>query len=113
MIHLIGLIRITKRDFQRLQFGCHFANGARAIHHLGHRAAAGHFPNILAEETNAEALFGNHQTLIGLFLLGHHAEQRRLAGTIRADQANFLAPLQRGRRLNEKDLPTVLLADVI
>jgi hypothetical protein len=48
-----------------------------------------------------------------LFLLRHHAEKRRLAGTIRADQPNFLAPLQCSRSLDEKDLPTVLLADVI
>jgi hypothetical protein len=48
-----------------------------------------------------------------LFLLRHHAEQSRLAGTIRADQPDFLAPLQRGRGLDEKDLPTILLANII
>jgi hypothetical protein len=48
-----------------------------------------------------------------LFLLRHHAEQRGFAGTIRADQSDFLALLQRGGCLNEKDLPTILLADII
>ena len=51
--------------------------------------------------------------LVGRLLPRDHAEERRLAGTVGADEADLLAPLQRRRRLDEDDLPAVLLADAV
>src|SRR5204863_6305033 len=47
-------------------------------------------------------------------LLAHdHPEDRRLAGAVRADQADLLAPEDRRGRIDEQDLRAVLLADLI
>jgi len=41
------------------------------------------------------------------------AEERRLAGPVRADEAHLLAVVQGGGGLEEEDLPAVLLGDVV
>jgi class 3 adenylate cyclase len=50
--------------------------------------------------------------LVGLFLAGDHAEERRLAGAVGADEADLLALVERCRGLDEEDAVAVLLADV-
>ena len=50
---------------------------------------------------------------VGLILPSDHAEQRGLAGAVRADEADLVALLNRGRRLDEQDLVAVLLDDVV
>src|SRR6185312_1382089 len=79
----------------------------------GHGAAAGHLADILAEVADGHAAIDGDLTLVGLLLAGDHPEQRRLAGTVRTDQADLLAPVERRRRLDEEKLVAVLLADVV
>ena len=49
---------------------------------------------------------------VGHFLAGDHPEDRRLAGPVRADEADFLTRIELERGVDEQDLPAVLLADV-
>jgi hypothetical protein len=51
--------------------------------------------------------------LVGVLLARNHPEQRRLAGSVRADEADLLALLECGGGLDEEDLVANLLADVV
>ena len=51
--------------------------------------------------------------VVGRLLAHDHAEDRRLAGAVRPDQADLLAAEDRGGRVDEQDLRAVLLADLI
>ena len=86
---------------------------AGAVHHLGHRAAARHLADVLAEVADGHAAIDRHLAFVGLLLAGDHAEQRRLAGAVRTDEADLLALLERRGGLDEEDLVAVLLADVV
>ena len=76
-------------------------------------AAARHLADVLAEIADGDAAVGRDLALVGLLLAGDHAEQRGLAGAVRADEPDLLAPLERGRGLDEEDLLAVLLADLV
>ena len=76
-------------------------------------AVARHLADILAEIADGHASLDRDLALVGEFLRGGEAEQRGLAGTVGADQADLLA-LEQGRlRLDENDLMAVLLADIV
>ena len=49
----------------------------------------------------------------GDLLADDHPEERRLAGAVRPDQADFLAGIELERGVDEEDLPAVLLGDAI
>ncbi len=70
------------------------ADGAGAVHHLRHRAAAGHLADVLAEIADRHAGVGRDLPLVGLLLAGDHPEQRRLAGSVGADEPGLFAALQ-------------------
>ena len=111
-VHLVGALRVAHGGFQLGQFGRQLADRPRAVHHLGHGAAAGHVADILAEIADGDAAIDRHLALVGLLLAGDHAEQRRLARAVGADQPDLLALVEGGRGLDEDDLLAVLLADV-
>ena len=68
VFHLVGLVRIGHRGFERPEFGRHDADGTGAVHHLGHRAAARHLADILAEIADGNAAIERHLALVGQFL---------------------------------------------
>ena len=47
----------------------------------------------------------------GDLLADDHPEQRGLAGAVGADEADLLAGIELKRRVDEQDLPSVLLPD--
>ena len=111
-VHFVGAVRIAHGVLQLAQFGGHGADRTRPFHHLGNRAAAGHVADILAEIADGYAAFDGDLAFIRLLFAGYHAEERRLAGAVRPDQADLVALQERGRSLDENDLATVLLADI-
>ncbi len=112
-VHLVGAIRIGQRGFELLQLGRDLAHRAGAVHHLGDGAAARHLADVLAEVADGDAAIDGDLAFVGRLLARDHAEQRRLAGAVRADEADLLAAVERRRGLDEEDLVAVLLADVV
>ena len=110
-IEVVGLVGIGHRRFQLAQLGGDGAHRAGAVHHLGDGAAARHFADVLAEVADGDAAIDRHLAFIGRFLPGDHAEERRLAGAVGADQADLLPLPQRRRGLDEEEVMAVLLAD--
>ena len=85
---------IAHGGLELAHLGGHVADRPGAVHHLGDRAAAGHVADILAEIADGDAAIDRDLAFVGLLLAGDHAEQRRLAGAVRPDQADLLALLQ-------------------
>ena len=113
VVHVVRTRRIRHGGFQLLQLGGHRADGAGAIHHLGHGAAARHLADVLAEIADGDAAIDRHLAFVRQFLPGDHPEQRGLAGAIGADEADLFALLKRRGGFDEEDLVTDLLADVV
>jgi hypothetical protein len=61
------------------------------------------------EIPDGDAAVDGHLSLVGRILAGDHAKERGLAGAVRADEADFLAPRQRRRRFDEQQMLAVLL----
>ncbi len=104
LVHVVGARRIGHRGLELLQLGRDRADRARAVHHLGHRAAARHLADVLAEVADGDAAIDRDLALVGLFLAGDHPEQRGLAGAVGADEADLLALLERRGGLDEENL---------
>src|SRR5262249_49288197 len=68
VLHLGFLFRIGHRSLEQLQFAGDHADGAGAIHHLSHRAAARHLADILAEIADGYAAVSRDLPFIGLVL---------------------------------------------
>jgi len=113
IVHLVGARGVRHRGLELLQFARNCTDGTGAIYHLGHRAAAGHLADVLAEIADGDAAIDGHLPFVGQFLTRDHPEQRRLARAIGADEADLLALLERGGGLDEENLMADLLADVV
>ena len=74
--------------------------------------AALHLLHVLAEVADGQLLRNRDLALVGRFLADDHAEERRLAGAVRADQADLLAGVQLKGRVDEDQLLAVLLVDI-
>jgi hypothetical protein len=68
VFHLVGLVRIGHRGFERFQLARHDADGTGTVHDLGHRAAARHFADVLAEIPNGNTPVEGDLALVGRFL---------------------------------------------
>src|SRR5262249_60725341 len=84
-----------------------------AVHPLVDNAAARPLADVLAEVADGDAAIDRHLTFVGMVLAGDHAEQRRLAGAVRTNEADLLAPVERRGRLDEENLVAVLFADAV
>src|SRR5712691_11158611 len=73
---------------------------------------ARHLFDILAEVADRYLPRHGDGAFIGRFLADDHAEERRLAGAVRPDQADLLAGIELEGGVDEQHLPPVLLADV-
>ncbi len=113
VVHLVRAVRIGHRGLELLELGRDGAHRAGAVHDLGRGTAARHLADVLAEIADGDAAIDRHLALVGVILAGDHPEQRGLAGAVRTDEADFLAPLERRRGFDEEDLVAVLLADVV
>ena len=78
---------------------------------IEHRAAL-HLLHVLAEVADGQPLRNRDLALVGSFLAHDHAEERRLAGAVRADQADLLAGVQLKGSVDENQLLAVLLVDI-
>ena len=111
-VHLVGPRRIAHRVLEMLR-----ARGAgRRARPLPAIASSstdrpGHLLDVLAEVADRQLLRDRHVAFVGRFFAGDHAEQRRLAGAVRADEADFLAGIELERGVDEENLAAVLLAD--
>ena len=110
-VHLVGAIRIGHRGFQLAHLGGDLADGAGAFHHLGDGGAAFHLADVLAEIADGDAAIDRDLAFVGCLLAGDHAEQGRLAGSVRADEADLLTPVERRGGLDEEELMAVLFGD--
>ena len=113
VVHLVRSVWIGHGGFEACEFGGNLADGARTVHRFGDRAAARHFADVLAEIADRDAAIGRDLAFVRLLLARDRAEQRRLAGAVRPDEADLLAPVQHGGGFDEHDLVAVLLADVV
>src|SRR5690606_36338572 len=74
---------------------------------------AGHLAHVLIEVADGHAAIDGDLAFLGLLLTGDEAEEGRLAGAVRTDEAHLLPTVEGGRGLDEEDLLSVLLADVV
>ena len=112
LVHLVGAVGIAHGGLELGHLGGERADRADAVHDLDDGAASRHVADILAEIADGHAAIDGDLALVGLLLAGDHAEQRRLAGAVGADEADLFAALDRRRGLDEDDLLAVLLADI-
>src|SRR5437763_570713 len=75
--------------------------------------AAGHLFHILTEVADGDLLRHGDRAFIGRLFADDHAEERRLAGAVRPDQADLLAGIELKAGIDEEDLFAVLLADAV
>ena len=83
------------------------AAGDRLVEHR----AARHFGHVLPEVADGQLPRDRHVALVRLFLADDHAEERRLAGAVGADQSDFFAWIELKGRVDEQHLAAVLFAD--
>ena len=110
-IHLVRRVGVAHRVIELLELVMQVADAAAAENRFVEHRAAGHLLDVLAEVADGQLLRDRDVAFVGHFLAGDHPEQRRLAGSVRADEADFLAGVELERRVDEENLPAVLLAD--
>ncbi len=87
------------------------ADAAAAGDCLVQHRAAGHLLDVLTEVADAQFFRHRDLAVVGRLFTDDHPEQRRLAGSVRPDEADLLARVQLERGVDEEDLAAVLLAD--
>src|SRR5262249_1035442 len=110
-VHLAGLLRIVHRVLQTLELVMEVADAAAPEDCLVQDRAAGALLDVLAAVAHRQFLRDRDLSLVRRFLTGDQTEERRLAGAIGPDQAHGLAGIELERRIDEENLPAVLLAD--
>ncbi len=112
-VHFVRPGGIGHGSLEFSQLGRDGAHRTGAVHHLGHGASARHLTHVLAEVADGDTAIGGDLALVGLVPADDHAEERRLAGAVRTDEADFLPPVKGCRGFDEEDLVAVLLADIV
>ena len=97
-VHVVGLRGIGHRVLQRLELVMQGASAPAAGDRLVEHRSAGHLLDVLPEVADRQLLRHRHVAVVGRFLAGDHPEQRRLAGAVRADQADLFAGIELKRR---------------
>ena len=111
LVHFAVAIRIGHRVLQVLELVMKRAEAAASRDGFVDDRAARHFFDVLAEVADDE-LFGNRNlAFVGGLLADDQAKQRRLAGSVGADEAHFLSRIELKGGVDEQDLAAVLLAD--
>ena len=107
-----GARRIRHRVLQILELVMQIADAAAAGDGLVEHRAARHLLDVLAEVADGQLLRHRDVAFVGRFLADDHAEERGLAGAVRADQADLFARVELEGGVDEEELLAVLLADV-
>ena len=102
---------IGHRVLQRLELVVQIADASAAGDRFVEHRAARHLLDVLAEVADGQLLRHRHVAFVRRFLADDHPEQRRLAGAVRADEADLFAGIELEGGVDEEDLPAVLLAD--
>ena len=106
-VELAGTRRIRHRRVQRLELVMKIADAPAAGDRLVEDAAAGHLLHVLAEVADRQPSRDGDVAFVGLLFADDHPEQRRLAGAVRADEADFLARIELERGVHEENLAAV------
>ncbi len=109
VVHPVGLIRIAHRVLEMFQFVVQVADAPAAEDRFVEDRAPGALLDVLPEVADAQLLRNGHLAFVRRFLAGDHAEQRRLARSVRSDQSDVLAGVQLKGRVDEENLTSVLL----
>ncbi len=96
---------------QRFELVVQVADAPAAGDRLVQHRSARHLLDVLPEVADRQLLRDRHVAVVGRLLADDHPEQRRLAGAVRADEADLLARIELKGRVDEQDLPAVLLVD--
>ena len=104
--------RIRHRVLQLFELVMQIADAAAARDRLVEHRAARHFFHVLPEVADGQLLRHRDFALVRRFFAGDHAEDRGLAGAVRADEAGLLAGIELEGGVDEEELLAVLLADV-
>ena len=99
------------RVLERFELVVQVADAAAAGDRLVDHRAPGHLLDVLAEVADGGLPRHRHLAVVGDFLADDHAEEGRLAGAIRADEADLFARIELEGGVDEEDLAAVLLAD--
>ena len=97
-----------------LGLGLHFP-AAVFVHMAGRELQNGHVVNrsaFLGEEAEGDAAFHHHATVVRRGILKQEGEERRFTGSIRADEADFFAPVDVKRHLAEQSAAGEGFADI-
>ena len=82
---------IGHRVLQRFELVVQVADAAAAGDRLVEHRAARHLLDVLAEVADRQLLRHRDVAFVGRLLADDHAEERGLAGAVRADEADLLA----------------------
>ena len=111
-VHVVGARRIRHRVLQLFELVMKIADAAAAENRLVEHRAAGHLLDVLAEVADRQLLRHRDVAFVRHFFADDHPEERRLAGAVRADEADLFAGVELEGGVDEQDLPAVLLADL-
>src|SRR6185312_9702338 len=112
-VHVVCARRIGHRLLQMLELVVQFAEASAAGDRFVEHGSAGHLLDVLPEIADGQLLGNRHVALVRLFFAGDHAEQGRLAGSVRTDEADLFVGVQLKRGVDEENLATVLFADSV
>ena len=110
-IHVAGAGRVGHRVLKALEFVVQRPHAPAARDGLVEDRSARHLFHVLAEVPDGRPLRHADAALVGFLFTGDHPEQRGLARAVRPDQADFLAGIELEGRVDEQQLPAVLLRD--
>ena len=96
---------------QRFELVVQIADAPAARNRFVEHRAARHLLDVLPEVADGQLLRDGDLAFVGRFFADDHPEERRLAGAVRADEADLLAGVELERGVDEEHLPAVLLAD--
>ncbi len=111
-IHFVGPRGIFHGALQLFQLMMQIARAPAARDGLVQHRTPLHLFHVLAEIADVQPLGNRHLAVVRLLLAHDHAEQRRLAGAVRANQAHLFAGVQLKRSVDKDQLLAVLLIDI-
>ncbi len=111
-IHLVRALGIFHGALQRFQLMMQIARAAAARDRLIQHRPALHLLHVLPEIADVQPLGNRDLAFVGLLFADDHAEERRLARAVGANQADLLAGVQLKRSVDKNQLLAVLLIDI-
>jgi hypothetical protein len=111
-IHVCGAIRIGHRVVQRFELVMQVPDPSASRDRLVENRAAGHLLDVLAEVADGQLPGYRNVPFIGRLFADDHAKERRLAGAVRADEADLFTGIELERGVHEQHLTPVLLGDM-